>query len=210
MVDTTIEIAITSLIWIFVLGNLAAAAVGVLALTSPAGLKSLSQRANIWVSSRRLGKPVTVEIDSESMLLSRPRTTGLLVTLGSGFVLVEFGRLFSSISTAGGADLLVNILALQTLPQAVGEILWLSISTVILLGAGIGVVLGILTFNRSRWLGDLKSRTDRNVSTRSWSKELEAAHSSTDHWMLERARLWGGIVALLALFVLVNLTPLIL
>lgn len=205
--DIAVDIAIDSTIWFFVVGNAAAAALGMLALASPGTVQRLSRRANTWVSSRKLGKPLSVEIHTENAVLRHPRISGSLVLLGGAFVLIAWGRLLLTTPAADGGAMVREMLGLDGVAPAVGEIAWLSFASVVLLGAALAIALGVLTLRHSNLLARVQAHTDRNVSTRAWSKPVETTHPGTELWISGHLRLWGAVVTALAAYVLINLIP---
>lgn len=76
-------------------GNLLALAIGLIVFIRPSLLKGVEARANRWLSTRRLLRPLEDEHGGpDRFALAHPRLTGVLLSLGSLFVLASFGLMW--------------------------------------------------------------------------------------------------------------------
>jgi len=110
---------------------------------------------------------------------------------------------------ATGAQLIADLIPIQRSMQPIWEIVWLSSGIVILLGAVVGIILGILALSSDKLLARLNTAASRNFSTRRFSKMLDTVQPGFDKKLLEHPRLWGTVVTAFALYALVILLPLV-
>jgi hypothetical protein len=203
--QSLLEIGVTATLWTLILGNSVAVALGLLALCAPTLLQRFDQWGNLWISSRRAGRPLEVNIDSDGVVLRRPVVSGGLLIAGSALVLVQGGAFFLDTSPAAGAALLSGLFSPGAFTQSFWEIAWLSGAAIILLGALLGLVLGCLVLIRSDLLARLNASASRSYSTRSWLKPVETPHRELEENLLRHPRLWGAVVVLFGVYVLIAL-----
>ena len=202
------DIAFSASLKLLVLGNAVAVLIGLLALCAPRLLQRLNTAGNHWFSSRKMGRSLDSQIDTDHMFLKYPRVFGVLMILASVLILVKGGGYSIRVSVAIGAQLIADLIPIQRSMQPIWEIVWLSSGIVILLGAVVGIVLGILALSSDKLLARLNTAASRNFSTRRFSKMLDTVQPGIDKKLLEHPRLWGAVVTAFALYALVILLSL--
>ncbi len=203
------DIAFSASLKLLVLGNAVAVLIGLLALCAPRLLQRLNTAGNLWFSSRKMGRSLDSQIDTDHIFLKYPRVFGVLLILASVLILVKGGGYFIEVPVATGAQLIADLVPIQRSMQSIWEVVWLFSGMVILLGAVVGIVLGILALSRDDLLARLNTAASRNISTRRWSKTLDTVRPDFDKKLLKHPRLWGAVVTAFALYALVILLPLV-
>ncbi|HET9679235.1 MAG TPA: hypothetical protein VFP95_01595 [Gammaproteobacteria bacterium] len=80
---------------ILTVGNVLALLVGLIILIRPSLLKGTEGRANRWLSTRKVLRPVEdTHYDADAWFATNPRLTGGFLLLGSLFILASFGLLW--------------------------------------------------------------------------------------------------------------------
>ena len=207
--ETLTDVAFSASLMLLVLGNAVAVLIGLLALCAPRVLQRLNTVGDVWFSSRKMGRQIDTQIDTNHIFLKYPRVLGVLLILGSVLILVKGGGFFIGIPVAAGAQLIADLIPIKRSMQSIWEVVWLSSGMVILLGAVVGIVLGILALSRDDLLARLNTAASRNISTRRWSKTLDTVRPDVDKKLLKHPRLWGAVVTAFALYALVILLPLV-
>ena len=187
-------------LWFLLVGNIFAVLVGVLMLIAPQRLERWAHLANRWVSTHALTERLEQMHDVDSYAFKHARIVGLALLSGSLFILVQGGQFVRHLSVADGGSLLADLFDSPNLPAAVWEILWLSLVILLVLGALLALVVGLLgLFGRSRlqWLLGVANRW---ISTRRGTEALDAPHYPLDATIRHRPRLWGAAIALLGTY----------
>jgi len=197
------------LVLLLIVGNLFALVVGVLMMLAPERLWSWSGLGDTWVSTRKLLKPLELPHVIDAVLLKYPRVLGALF-LGAGLlILIQAGTLARKLSAAEGGRLLAQFFGLSVHPTGAWETLWLSMLGLILLGAAMAVVVGAVALIQSKLLHQWSAAANRWISTRRAMEPLERPRYGFDQSVRTRPRLWGGLIAAIALYAIIVLAWLI-
>lgn len=195
-----------ALVWILIVGDVLALVVGLAMLISPRHLDQWSRLGNTWFSTRNLLKPLDTSHDADSIMLRYPRVLGG-VLLVSAVVIVVKGSIFANaMGTVEGGRLLAQFFTGVNWASAAWEMLWASMMLIILLGALAAATIGALSLFRLDILRYWSDAANRWVSLRRSSKPLEVPRYSVDTMVRATPRVWGGVITLLALYVLVMLS----
>ena len=195
-----------ALTWILIVCDVFALIVGLMMLISPRHLDQWSRLGNTWFSTRNLLKPLDDLHDADHILLRYPRLLGGIL-LASAVVIVVKGSIFANtVGTAGGGRLLARFFNGVNWAAAAWETLWASMMLLILLGALLAATIGALSLFRLDILQYWSDAANRWVSLRRSGKPLEAPHYNVDNLVRATPRVWGGVITLLALYVLVTLS----
>jgi hypothetical protein len=181
-------------------GNVLAVFIGVLMLVAPRRLGDLFRTGNRWISTRRLIKPLDTPHPTDRAMLRYPRALGAVLLASAALILVKGAIFISEVSVADGGRMLARLYPGSRLPDGAWESLWLSLIGLIMLGAVLAVVVGLMALFRLRWLTRWAESVNRWVSTRQATRPLETPRYALDNIVSARPRLWGGIIAVLALF----------
>ena len=189
---------------VLVVGNLFALAAGVALLLAPHKVVTwLGLRTQHPVSVRRLTKKLEMPRNSEKVMLRYPRALGAVLLAGGMYVLIRGGVFVSALSVSEGARLLARLYPGAALGQPVWESLWLTAWTLILLGALLAILVGLLALLRVQTLKKLSRLTSRWISTRQAVKPMSRPYYGIDRFVATHPQTLGGIIALLAVYTLV-------
>lgn len=187
-------------IWLLLVGNVFAVLVGVLMIIAPQRLARWSLMANRWVSTHTLTERLEQMRDLDSYAFKHARIVGLALLAGALFILVQGGQFVMRLSIADGGSLLADLFESRNLPPAVWETLWLSMVALLVLGALLALVVGLLGLFGRSWLQWLFGVANHWVSTRRGTEALDVPHYPLDATIRHRPRLWGAVIALLGTY----------
>jgi hypothetical protein len=192
------------LVWAVTIGNFVALVAGVALLVAPRDVvKWLGSRSSNPMSVRRLTKPLEKMLDLEGPMLRYSRVLGAALLAGGAFILVKWILFVSGIkSVAAGALLMARMFPDVTWHPVFWEILWVAMSALVLLGALLAVVVGLLALVRTQTLKQLSKLGNRWVSTRRATRSVAKPYYGIDRWIAAQPQLWGGAIALLSLYAL--------
>lgn len=189
---------------VLIVGNLFAFAAGVALLLAPRkvinwfGLKSAHP-----VSVRRATKSLGIPRDSEKVMLRYPRVLGAVLLAGGVFVLIKGALFVSALTVADGARLLARLFPTAKLGQIGWETLWMLALTLIVLGALLAILVGLLALLRVQTLKNISSFTNRWVSTRQAMKPASRPYYGIDRFVATHPQTLGGVIVLLAVYTLI-------
>lgn len=196
---TAIGIQFAHLIaYLLIAGNVFALLVGILMLAVPQRLEALFNISDRWVSTQRAFEPLDLVHDSERHLFRYPHVLGGILVIGAAFILVRGGLLAANLDAVQGGRLLARIFGAK-LPPAAWEVLWLSLVAVLLLGALLALILGILSFYRLETLKRWSAAANRWVATRHLFEPLDTPYYVLNRIVHEKSRLWGALIVVFAL-----------
>ena len=192
--------ALYYLILLLVLGNLFALFIGVLMLLAPRQLDKISQLSNRWISTRRLTKPLAMSRPTDRTMLRYPRVLGAIMLASASLILIKGAIFISKMSIADGGKLLARLFSGTALSRDAWEALWAGLIAIIMVGAVLAVVVGLMSFFKLGKLTHWAESVNRWVSTRQLSKPLDIPHYHLDQLVQTQPRLWGGVITAVALF----------
>lgn len=188
------------LILFLLVGNLFALAVGVLMMAAPQRLGALFKISNRWISTRRMTKPLAKPRQADRALLRYPRALGAIMLASAALILIKGMIFISGVGVADGGRLLARLYSGVMLSPVAWEFIWLALITVIMLGALLAIVVGLLSLFKLGTLERWAVSVNRWVSTRQLTKPLDMPHYHLDKIISAKPQLWGGIITVLALF----------
>ncbi len=189
---------------LLIAGNIFALVVGLLMLALPHRLEALFKVSDRWVSTKRTFEPLDLMHDTDRHVLRYPRVLGSLLIIGSLFILLRGGLFAATMSAAEGGRLLARVFG-GKLPLPAWEVLWLSLVALLLLGALLALLLGILSFYRIETLKRWSAIANRWVATHHVFDPLDTPNYTLNKIVHEKSRLWGALIAACALLALVAL-----
>ena len=188
------------LILFLIFGNLFAFFIGVLMIAAPQRLGDLFRISNRWISTRRMTKPLEKPRQHDRAMLRYPRVLGAIMLASAALILIKGIIFISGVSTADGGRLLARLYSGVNLSAVAWEVMWVTLITIILLGAILAIVVGLMSLFKLGKLKHWAESANRWVSTRQLTKPLDMPHYHLDKMVSAKPQLWGGVITALALF----------
>ena len=188
------------LILFLIFGNLFALFIGVLMITAPQRLGYLFRISNRWISTRRMTKPLAKPRQADRAMLRYPRVLGAIMLASAALILIKGMIFISGMSAADGGRLLARLYSGVNLSAVAWEVMWVTLITIILLGAILAIVVGLMSLFKLGKLKHWAESVNRWVSTRQLTKPLDMPHYHLDKMVSAKPQLWGGVITALALF----------
>jgi len=188
------------LILFLIFGNLFAFFIGVLMIAAPQRLGTLFRISNRWISTRRMTKPLEKPRQTDRTMLRYPRVLGAIMLASAALILIKGIIFISGVSAADGGRLLARLYDGVNLSAVAWEVMWVTLITIILLGAILAIVVGLMSLFRLGKLKHWAESANRWVSTRQLTKPLDMPHYHLDKMVSAKPQLWGGVITALAFF----------
>jgi len=188
------------LILFLIFGNLFAFFIGVLMIAAPQRLGYLFKISNRWISTRRMTKPLEKPRQADRTMLRYPRVLGAIMLASAALILIKGIIFISGVSAADGGRLLARLYGGVNLSAVVWEVIWITLVMIILLGAILAIVVGLMSLFKLGKLKHWAESANRWVSTRQLTKPLDMPHYHLDKMVSAKPQLWGGVITALALF----------
>lgn len=188
------------LILFLIFGNLFAVFIGVLMIAAPQRLGNLFRISNRWISTRRMTKPLAKPRQADRTMLRYPRVLGAIMLASAALILIKGIIFISGVSAADGGRLLARLYGGVNLSAVAWEVIWVTLITIILLGAILAIVVGLMSLFKLGKLKHWAESANRWVSTRQLTKPLDMPHYHLDKMVSAKPQLWGGVITGLALF----------
>ena len=188
------------LILFLIFGNLFAFFIGVLMLAAPQRLGDLFRISNRWISTRRMTKPLAKPRQADRAMLRYPRVLGAIMLASAALILIKGIIFISGVSAADGGRLLARLYSGVNLSAVAWEVIWVTLITIILLGAILAIAVGLMSLFKLGKLKHWAESANRWVSTRQLTKPLDMPHYHLDKMVSAKPQLWGGVITVLALF----------
>ena len=188
------------LILFLIFGNLFAFFIGVLMIAAPQRLGDLFRISNRWISTRRMTKPLEKPRQADRAMLRYPRVLGAIMLASAALILIKGIIFISGVSAADGGRLLARLYSDVNLSAVAWEIIWVTLITIILLGAILAIAVGLMSLFKLGKLKHWAESANRWVSTRQLTKPLDMPHYHLDKMVSAKPQLWGGVITVLALF----------
>jgi hypothetical protein len=188
-----------------IVGNIFAVVVGILMMTAPHRFRSWFSGSNRRISLRKLTKPLDISHETDRVLLKHPQWLGAAMLASSALILIRGTIFISDVSAVEGGRLLARLYMATKLPSGAWETLWLSLISLIMLGASLALVVGLLLMFDVKILKRWSKTANRWISLRRVTKPADKPNYSLDNLVRETPRVWGGVITLLALYVTVML-----
>lgn len=205
---TAISMQVAHLIaQLLIAGNLFTLLIGVMMLVAPHRLASMFKVSDRWVSTKRTFEPLDMVHDTDNIALRYPRALGVILVLAAVFILIRGGVFAASLSAADGGRLLARFFGAGKIPSAAWEVLWLNLVAIVLLGALMALVLGLLSFyGKKEILQRLFGLANRWVATHHIFDQLDKPHYGFNKLIHEKSKFWGACItafSLCAIFLLI-------
>ena len=200
MMSITPDSPLYYLVLLLIAGNLFAFFIGVLMLVAPQKLGGVFSFANRWISTRAMTKPLATPHQTDRTLLRYPRILGAILLVSAALILIKGTIFISAVSIPEGGRLIARLYSGVAFSSGVWELIWIGTIIVILLGAVLALVVGLMALFQLGTLRGWAETVNRWVSMRQASKPLETPHYPLDNLVRTQPRLWGGLITLLALF----------
>ena len=188
------------LILFLIFGNLFAVFIGVLMIVAPQRLGDLFKISNRWISTRRMTKPLEIPRQADRTMLRYPRVLGAIMLASAALILIKGMIFISGVRAADGGRLLARLYSGADLSAGAWEFIWVTLIMIILLGAILAIVVGLMSLFKLGKLKHWAESANRWVSTRQLTKPLDMPHYHLDKMVSAKPRLWGGVITALAFF----------
>lgn len=191
-----LDIALQCALLFLFLGSVFSVVYGVSLYLRSRWVYALNERMARWVSSREALRPLEKPRNFDSFVHRWHRWIGLGMALGSAFVLyAAFFRYERLAATA-------LFPARASIPAA---LLVQSLWWIVVLGALVGLVVGLVLMLRPGMLRALEAWGNRSYSERRAMKPMEAMNFTVDRWIVSSPRLSGALIALGGLYAALEL-----
>lgn len=176
-------------------------ALGLIMVSRPQLLPSINRVANFWISMRHADRTLDQSISIDNWFYRHHRPLGVLVILGAGYILVNFGYLLEreaalkSLTGYVPAKLLEGLLDALVLTS--------------LLGATAALFVGLLLWLRPNRLNRIEKEANRWVSSRRATKALNVPRDQIDRYIERHARLAGGLLLVGSAYLLLSMIGLL-
>lgn len=187
-------------LWFLLVGNVFAVLIGVFMIIAPQRLARWSQLPDRWISTQPFTDRLEQMHDVDSFATRHARIVGLILLAGALFILVQGGQFVGRLGIADGGRMLEDLFDGRYLPPALWEPLWLSLVVLLVLGALLALVVGLLGMFGQSWLQGFARVANRWVSTRRGTEALDVPHYPLDTIIRDRPRLWGAVIVLLGTY----------
>jgi len=188
------------LILFLIFGNLFAFFIGVLMIAAPQRLGNLFRISNRWISTRRMTKPLEKPRQADRAMLRYPRVLGAIMLASAALILIKGIIFISGVNAADGGRLLARLYSGVNLSAVAWEVIWVTLITIILLGAIMAIAVGLMSLFKLGKLKHWAESANRWVSTRQLTKPLDMPHYHLDKMVSAKPQLWGGVITALSLF----------
>jgi len=188
------------LILFLIFGNLFAFFIGVLMIAAPQRLGNLFRISNRWISTRRMTKPLEKPRQADRAMLRYPRVLGAIMLASAALILIKGIIFISGVNAADGGRLLARLYSGVNLSAVAWEVMWVTLITIILLGAILAIAVGLMSLFKLGKLKHWAESANRWVSTRQLTKPLDMPHYHLDKMVSAKPQLWGGVITALSLF----------
>lgn len=192
------------LIYLLVFANIAALVVGVLLVAHPERYSHWFGTARKPRSLRRALKPLEIPRDADTAMLRYPRALGLTLLVAAIVILGYGSRFATALTSEQGGELLARFVGSAQAGSALWPALWAALIAFIALGALAAGAVGLLALVQVDLLKRVSASANRWVSTRRAARDVatRTANYGLDQLVRTQPRLWGGIIAACALYVL--------
>ena len=188
------------LILFLIAGNLFAIVIGVLLMAAPEWMAVLRDFSNRWISTRQLTKPLDVPHETDHAMLRYPRTLGAIMLASGSLILVKGGLFVYGLSVTEGGRLLAHFFGVRNMTLSVWESLWLTLMSVIMLGALLALLVGVLSLFMTPTLERIVKIANTWLTVRRTLKPLTKPNYKFDRMVTGNPRLWGGAIVVVALY----------
>jgi hypothetical protein len=187
------------LIYFLIAGNVVAFVIGAMLLLAPQRLSGWVGIGARWLSFRRATRPLEIKRDADRVLMQHPRTLGAVLTISGAVIFVRATMFMAHIGAVDGGRMLAQFFG-GGLSPAVWEVFWSSLLLLVLFGAVLAVVIGLLALFNTEWLQRVSDLGNRWVSTRNAMRPLERTYRPIDRLINGAPRIWGAVIAVLAVY----------
>lgn len=170
------------------IGSAFAGLIGLLYLISPGVAKTLSLRANRWVSLRRRSRPLEIPHSLDSSFYHYHRWFGLFILISATYILYHFAFEISLNEAGVAFSKYINHSAANWLLEA---FLWFIVPMSLLF-----IVFGATMAIKPSALKRIEKLSNRWISSRKITQPIERQNLFMDGWVERHPRHFGIIVLL--------------
>ena len=189
-----------SLAVFLLLGSVAGLLAGAALLWRPDWLARISQRANSWVSTRRMSRPLDRTVDVDHWFYRYGRLSGVLLLAGAIYIDYMFTLHFDKAAVLAG---LRNAFILQ--PPLLLEAMLDALVLILLAGAQLALIVSLFLLLRPSMLRDFEHGANQRLSMRLALKPLEMQHGGVDQYVFQHVQAAGVLLLFGSLYAMVAL-----
>ena len=168
------------------LGAVLGGAVGLLLIFKPQLFWRINRVANRWLTLRVAERPLDRYISVEHWFYRLHRPFGLFFVIGAVYVMLFFATEFSK---AAAMSALVTYA-----PAVLVDALLDALVILLLIGAALALVVGLLLWLRPNQLRSIDAVANRWLSSRRATKVLDVPHNQVDRYVAHHARVSGWVM----------------
>jgi hypothetical protein len=181
------------------LGSVVGLFSGAALLRRPEWMLRVSRRANRWVSTRQLARPLVRTIILDGWFYRYNRFSGVLLMSGSIYIVYFFTTVFDKTGA------LNNAFKTASVPPALMAGLLDAMVLCCLMGAVFAAMISLFLIYRPSMLREFEQRANQKISLRQVLKPLEKQHDGLDQYVFRNVRLVGILILLGSSYTLIIL-----
>lgn len=195
----TDEVLIRSLLLFLMVGSVAGLFIGVAMLLQPEWLQRVSKYANLWISTRKLARPLARSFDLEAWLYRYNRVAGVLLLSAAVYIIyyltADFDKKIALKSVFHGTG--ISPLLMDGLLD--GMVLFGLVAAVF------AVIISLYLCFRPSMMRDFEQLSNKRTSLRQVLKPWESLRNSVDIFVFKNIRLAGVLIITGSFYALVIL-----
>jgi len=195
----TDAILVRSLMLFLLAGSVVGVFAGISMLLRPEWLKKSGMIANRWISTRQAARPLVRSFNIDSFIYRYNQPFGVLLMIGSVFVIYYFSNVFNAKSAMNGVFGKAGISPVLMMGMIDGFVL------IAIVGAVFAMLASLFLMFRPGMLRDFEKRANQQVSMRRSLKPMEVLHEGLDHYVFKHRQLIGLSLLLGSLYTFVIL-----
>lgn len=188
-----------SLILFLLLGSIVGLFAGIVLLLRPDWMKSLSKRANHWVSTRKWARPLGRAIVVENWLYRHNQLSGALLLAAAIYVVYFITTVFDK------SGVLISVFKTASISPIVMAGLIDAVVLTCLMVAIFAAIISLFLGLRPSMLRELEQRANKKTSLRQMLKPLEVKREGLDQYVFQNVRLVGVLILIASIYTLVIL-----
>ncbi len=159
-----------------------------LLIFKPQLLERINRVANRWVSTRLISQWLDRSISIERWFHQYHRAVGIVIMLGSSYMLIYFGFLFDKAYTLQRWS--------GVLPAQLLEVLLNAMVVAALIAGAVALIVGLFFWLRPSLLRGMEEEANQWVSSRRATKVLDEPHGQVDRFVARHAQRVGWLLLL--------------
>ncbi len=159
-----------------------------LLIFKPQFLERFSRVANRWISTRHISLLLDRSFSIERWFHQHHRAVGILIVLGSSYILIYYGLLFDKANTLQRWN--------GMLPAQLLEVLLNAMVVAALVAGAVALIAGLFFWLRPSLMRGMEEEANQWISSRRATKVLDAPHGQVDRFVIFHAQRVGWLLLL--------------